>query len=176
VHWFGHPGAGNLAPTWFPFRMARLRTASLTAVACPEEPNPTRPHHTKRCGLRRGALNEVSPIRHVGIEPHLSTETRTPRWAQAPKTARRRYRSSSNATVEASSAHGWIQNVSFSNEVAARLVSRCSSFSSTAEIPISAGVTVEQCSAISCHSMLWRDVTLQFVLYFDIVSDVIACT
>jgi len=35
---------------------------------------------------------------------------------------------------------------------------------------------VEHCSAIPCHSMLWRDVTLQFVLYFDIVFDVIACT
>ena len=36
--------------------------------------------------------------------------------------------------------------------------------------------TVEHCSAISCHSMLWREVTLQSVLYFDIVCDVIACT
>ena len=35
---------------------------------------------------------------------------------------------------------------------------------------------VEHCSAIPCHSMLWRDVTLQFVLYFDIIFDVIACT
>jgi len=35
---------------------------------------------------------------------------------------------------------------------------------------------VEHCSAISCHSLLWRDVTLQFVLYFDIVFDVIACS
>ena len=35
---------------------------------------------------------------------------------------------------------------------------------------------VEHCSAIPCHSMLWRDVTLQFVLYSDIVFDVIACT
>jgi len=35
---------------------------------------------------------------------------------------------------------------------------------------------VEHCSAIPCHSMLWRDVTLQFVPYFDIVFDVIACT
>lgn len=38
------------------------------------------------------------------------------------------------------------------------------------------GGSVEHCSAISCHSMLWRDVTLQFVLYFDIVFDVIAYT
>ena len=35
---------------------------------------------------------------------------------------------------------------------------------------------VEHCSAIPCHSMLWRDVTLQIVLYFAIVFDVIACT
>jgi len=35
---------------------------------------------------------------------------------------------------------------------------------------------VEHCSEIPCHSMLWRDVTLQFVPYFDIVFDVIACT
>jgi len=40
----------------------------------------------------------------------------------------------------------------------------------------SPNVFVEHCSAIPCHSMLWRDVTLQFVLYFDIVFDVIACT
>jgi len=35
--------------------------------------------------------------------------------------------------------------------------------------------TVEHCSAIPCHSMLWREVTSQSVLYFDIVFDVIAC-
>ena len=49
-----------------------------------------------------------------------------------------------------------------------------------AACPAAAGVVaalaVEHCSAISCHSMLWRDVTLQFVLYLDIVFDVIACT
>jgi len=36
-------------------------------------------------------------------------------------------------------------------------------------------VVVEQFSATPCYSMLWRDVTLQFVLYFDFVFDVIAC-
>jgi len=36
--------------------------------------------------------------------------------------------------------------------------------------------SVEHCSATPCHSMLWRDVTLQFVPDFDIAFDVIACT
>jgi len=46
----------------------------------------------------------------------------------------------------------------------------------TSDVTNAIGGSVEHCSAISCHSMLWRDVTLQFVLYFDIVFDVIACT
>ena len=46
----------------------------------------------------------------------------------------------------------------------------------TTDVTIAIGGSVEHCSAIPCHSMLWRDVTLQFVLYFDIVFDVIACS
>jgi len=41
----------------------------------------------------------------------------------------------------------------------------------TGEPTVFPEVLVEHCSAIPCHSMLWRDVTLQFVLYFDIVFD-----
>jgi len=46
----------------------------------------------------------------------------------------------------------------------------------TFDVTNAIGGSVEHCSAIPCHSMLWWDVTLQFVLYFDIVFDKIACT
>ena len=46
----------------------------------------------------------------------------------------------------------------------------------TSDVTNAIGGSVEHCSAIPCHSTLWRDVTLQFVLYFDAVFDVIACT
>jgi len=36
--------------------------------------------------------------------------------------------------------------------------------------------SLEHCSAILCHSMLWLDVTLQLVMYSDMIFDVIACS
>jgi len=46
----------------------------------------------------------------------------------------------------------------------------------TSDVTHAIGGSVELWSAIPCHSMLWRDVTLHYALYFDIVFDVIGCT
>jgi len=46
----------------------------------------------------------------------------------------------------------------------------------TSDVTHAIGGSVERCSALPCHSMLWRVVTLQLVLYFGIVFDVIART
>ena len=46
----------------------------------------------------------------------------------------------------------------------------------TSDVTHAIGGSVEHRSAIPCHTMFWRDVTLQFVLYFDLVFDVIAYT
>ena len=51
VHWLGPPGAGNLAPTWFPFRMARLRPHRLQLLRVLRNRTPPDPNIQNGAGL-----------------------------------------------------------------------------------------------------------------------------
>ena len=111
----------------------------------------------RRC---RQTAGDSSPGANL---PRLSNQPSAPRYTSGAIRAAR----------PATRSFGWSQNLKMLHVLFPPRESQQPELPPT---PTTLFLSVEHCSAIPCHSMLWGDVTLQFVLYFDIVFDVIACT